>query len=246
MNWLCPIDQTIWRNPVAAMSHLYNSTGPQFGQKREIPTSDQRPIFPQPTEKTPTQDSLEGLSPRMRSKVEQIEDMGLETPSILSQSDIRTMNLIDHYAGFQDDLDHLREEIGRIDAVLSKTISNWNQLTEETKIETTPEVDEETTTETNQGSLTTEEAREREEDLVIDLLEKSSFFDEQNDLCLEIFEIIFEQRDDEIRFEEIRDDLNGLPPKLLRDQITILDEEFNIIEWDRSDDTVFYQMPVKP
>jgi hypothetical protein len=251
MNWMCPVDgpAEVWSSPVAALSHVYHSDGNGHGEQEEIDRHDGKTLWPEPTEEEANQDTVREEVERQLAgtfgddvgeMIRRAENDGFELPMVLNDHDVESFKIMEAFQGPVNDLAKIREELDRIDQAISAALKNWPEGASPSDgidvKEPEPEPDPEPS---GSGRFTTSEVKEREEEEVISVLERSTLLDDYNDHLLEIFELVYKQRDnsDNVKIDDIVSE-TGAPNPLVEDNLEKL-KELNMIRHDENNDSFY-------
>jgi len=249
-NWKCPLDDRVWSSPIAALSHVYLSSGPSHGREESLIIDDEIP-WPEPTDEDPTEETvLDGIEPHLsvsfphdiEEMVERLADEGFEVPPALSEEDLETFRVLERNLGIQNDLEKIEQNLEYYDRIFSAILENWDDLVGESpeplpEPEPDPEPEE---TEDVSGRFTTADVREREEDEVFAVLNRSTLLDEYTDDLFETFKFVYEKRDtDGVSIDEVEQAL-PLPFDLAEENLEQL-VDLNLARFD--DDSDLYYVP---
>ena len=249
VNWMCPVDGKVWDNPIAAVSHIYNTSGNGHGDKESLLVGEQI-LLPEATQEKVNSSTVEGVNFGFDGDIKQIinelEQQGFKTPSNLSKYDLQSFDIIQVSEGIDNDIQMLQKDIEYFDEVFSFILKNIDNVS---KTESVTEVEEEKdkedkeekeeTSENGSGRFTTSDVMEREEREVFNTLRRSTFFDSYSDDMLETFEYVYKKRDSGgVHIDEVANHI-GCPDSLIEDNMDALSGEMNLVRHDEQDDTYY-------
>jgi len=252
MNWMCPVDGNVevWESPIAALSHVYNMRGRGHAEPDSIVRSDDEFLFPEPTDEDPNMntvvDELEQypfLPNDVESMLRDLEEEGWETPPVLTEFDSEAFDIFQTSSGIQNDIEQVEKELDYIDKVVSSALRNVHDMGgghEQTDVDEDEEEPEESVevVEPDTSGYSTADVKEAEEDEVMRLLRRSTFLDQHSDDVIDVFEIVYKERDSEgVHVSEVSSDL-GVPDGMVEENLEILTDK-NLVEWNSSDD-IYY------
>lgn len=250
MNWACPVDGSaeVWENPVAALSHVWSTDGRGHGPEESLGDP---PQFPDPTDDPATMQTLDQVvEPQTQTELDvlmsELENQGFEFASRLDQEDLETFSLVRRHRGISHDLEVMRSQLSDIDRVFSRLLREWDHITGDTVIEETVEAPEpqitpdDSTDQTpdQSGRFTTDEVREREQEQVFSVIERSKLFDNKTDDLYETFKFVYRQRTENGVYQDEVVSEVGMPPNLVEDNLDELND-MGMIEHDPSDDRFY-------
>lgn len=252
---MCPIEaeSRVWDSPLAAFLHIKNTEDDAHGEEGEL--TDDDPKFPVPTQKEPTEQTLEdhidgsGAFPGQISEiVSALEEQGFESPPMLSEQDLETFRMLDMNKGIQNDIQVLQDHLEYYDRMFSTLLQNWDTITESGGRIVEPEPDEEDEEEQEEeedndqpsGRYTTADVMDREEEEVFGVLNRSTLLDDYSDDLFETFQFAYEEREGNgVIINDVSDSI-GIPESLAEQNLEELDE-MNLLRYD--DDSDRYYIP---
>lgn len=253
-NWMCPINGKVevWDNPIAVLSHIYNTDGQGHGPKNSV-IEDEELLMPQPTNSEKTMNTVGNyvkkktetkFSGDIERLLSDLTEDGFEVPSQLDEKDLEHFKLMEMDRGVQNDLEILKSNIEYYDEIFTMMLQNFDSLVSQPQLEQTieeepePEPEENDTTISSGGRFTTADVMEREEEQVFGVLNRSTLLDNHSDDLLKTFEYIYKERDTEgVYVDDVSGHL-GIPDGLAEDNLETLNDK-NLIRHDEDEDRYY-------